>query len=86
MNILIWLVLGAVAGWIAGLLMKGAGFGLIGNIVVGIVGSFLGGYLAGFFGIAGAEASGFNLPSILTAVLGACVLLFIISLLKRNRT
>ena len=84
MNILIWLLLGAVAGWLAGLLMKGRGFGLFGNIVVGIVGSLLGGYLAGVLGISGAQASGFNLPSLLTAVLGACVLLFIISLIKKT--
>lgn len=83
MNFLIWILLGAIAGWIAGQLMKGGGFGLIGNIIVGIVGSFVGGWLAGVLGISGAETSGLNIPSILTAVGGAVVLLFVIGLIKR---
>lgn len=83
MGILIWLLLGAISGWIAGQLMKGRGLGLVGNIIVGIIGSVVGGYLAGVFGIAGAQATGINIPSILTAVAGACVLLFVVSLVKK---
>ena len=83
MSIVIWILLGAVAGWIAGQIMKGRGLGTIGNIVVGIVGSFLGGWLAGKLGIAGAVTGGFSIASILTAVVGAVVLLFIIGLVKR---
>jgi uncharacterized membrane protein YeaQ/YmgE (transglycosylase-associated protein family) len=82
-SILVWIVLGIIAGWLAGQLIKGGGFGLIGNIVVGIVGSFLGGWLAGELGIAGAQTGGLNLASILTATGGAVVLLFIISLVKK---
>lgn len=77
MGIIIWLVLGAVAGWLAGTIMKGGGFGLVGNIIVGIVGSAIGGFLFG--GMIGGGAIG----SIITAVLGAIVLLFIIGLIKR---
>ena len=82
-NILIWLILGAVAGWLAGQIMKGRGFGTVGNIVVGIVGSFFGGWLAPQLGIAGAATGGLSIPSILTAVGGAVVLLFIIGLIKK---
>ena len=82
-SIIIWVLLGAVAGWVAGQIMKGGGFGTIGNIVVGIVGSFIGGWLAGQLGITGAAVGGFSIASILTAVAGSCVLLFAISLFKK---
>lgn len=82
-SIIIWILLGAVAGWLAGILMKGKGFGTVGNIVVGIVGSFLGGWLAGQLGIAGAQTGGFSIASILTAAAGASVLLFFIGLVKK---
>ncbi len=82
-QILIWMLLGAVAGWLAGQIVKGHGFGTLGNIVVGIVGSFLGGWLGGQLGIAGATTGGFSLASVVTAVIGAVVLLFLIGLIKR---
>jgi len=78
MNLLIFLLIGAVAGWIAGNLMKGAGFGLIGNMVVGVVGAFIGKYIFGFLGFAFAGMMG----TLMAAVLGAVVLIFIISLIK----
>lgn len=84
MSILIWLILGAIAGWAAGQLMKGSGLGLVGNIVVGIVGSFLGGWLAGQLGISGSETGGLSIASIITAIVGASLLLFIIGLVKKN--
>lgn len=82
-NILIWIVLGAIAGFLAGKILKGRGFGLVGNIIIGIAGSFVGGWLAGVLGIVGAQASGINIPSILTAVGGAIVLLLAISFIKK---
>ena len=82
-SILVWVALGAVAGWIAGQLFKGRGLGLTGNIIVGILGSFLGGWLAPKLGIAGAAVGGFSVASILTAVGGAVILLFIIGILKK---
>ena len=79
-GILIWLLIGAVAGWLAGSLVKGGGFGLIGDIVVGIVGAVIGGWLAGVLGIA---IGGGLIGSILIATLGAVVLLLIVRVIKR---
>jgi uncharacterized membrane protein YeaQ/YmgE (transglycosylase-associated protein family) len=77
---LIWILLiGAVAGWLAGLVMKGRGFGLIGNIVVGIIGAFLGSFLLAVFGIVFWGILG----SLLTAFIGAVALLFVIGLIKK---
>jgi Predicted membrane protein len=83
-GLVIWLAVGALAGFIAGNIMKGGGFGTVGNIIVGIIGSFVGGWLATFLGIGGADASGgLNIASIVTSVVGACVLLFIVGLVKK---
>jgi uncharacterized membrane protein YeaQ/YmgE (transglycosylase-associated protein family) len=78
-SILVFLFVGAVAGWLAGTIMKGGGFGLLGNIVVGIIGAFLGGFLFGLLGI----AAGGLLGAILSATVGAMVLLFVIGLIKK---
>ena len=78
--LIIWLVIGAVAGWLAGLIMEGYGFGLIGNIVVGIVGALIAGWLLpklGFVLIGGIGAA------IINAVIGAVVLLAVIGLFKK---
>jgi len=80
-SILIWLALGAIAGFIAGQLMKGRGFGVVGNIIVGILGSFLGGFIFSQLGVSTGDGM---LGSIFTAVIGAVVLLFIVGLVKRN--
>jgi uncharacterized membrane protein YeaQ/YmgE (transglycosylase-associated protein family) len=79
MGLLIFLVIGAVAGWLAGTIMKGGGFGLLGNIVVGIVGGILGGFL---FGLLGLVAYGL-IGSIVTATVGAVVLLYLVRLIKK---
>ena len=79
-GLLIFLAIGAVAGWLAGQLMKGGGFGLLGDIVVGILGSVAGGYL---FGLLGISAGGGLAGSIVTATVGAMALLFLIRLIKR---
>jgi uncharacterized membrane protein YeaQ/YmgE (transglycosylase-associated protein family) len=73
-----WLVIGALAGWIAGKLMKGGGFGLVGNIIVGIVGAVVGGLV---FDILGFEMDDGFVGSLITAVLGAVILLWIVRLL-----
>lgn len=78
-GVLIFLAIGALAGWIAGILMKGRGFGLIGNMVVGIVGAIIGGFVFGLLGI----SAGGLLGLIVTATVGAALLLFIVSVLKR---
>ncbi|UJF24251.1 GlsB/YeaQ/YmgE family stress response membrane protein [Suttonella sp. R2A3] len=82
MSIIAWLVVGLVAGWLAGLVVKGGGFGLIGDIIVGVIGAFIGGWLGGVLGFA-TQTSGINLPTIGTAFLGAVVLLAILKMIKR---
>ncbi|HEY3645462.1 MAG TPA: GlsB/YeaQ/YmgE family stress response membrane protein [Gammaproteobacteria bacterium] len=77
---LIWmLVIGAIAGWLAGLVMKGRGFGILGNIVIGIVGAVIGGFLFNALGIAFWGLLG----TLLVAFIGAVILLFIVGLIKR---
>ena len=74
MNILIWIVLGALAGWIAGMIMK-SDHGIIEDIILGIVGAFIGGLIFNFFGQSG--VTGLNIYSIVVAVVGAIVLIFL---------
>jgi uncharacterized membrane protein YeaQ/YmgE (transglycosylase-associated protein family) len=76
--LIILLIIGAIAGWLAGQIVKGYGFGLIGNIVVGVVGAFIGGWLfPGYLPLEGI------LASIISATLGAIILLIIIGLARR---
>jgi len=79
-GILAWLLIGAIAGWLAGVLVKGGGFGVLVDIIVGIVGAFIGGWLAGILGIG---VGGGMIASIITATIGAVVLLVIVRLIKR---
>lgn len=78
-DLLIFLAVGALVGWLAGLIVKGRGFGLIGNIIVGIVGAILGGYVFGWLGITTGGLAG----SIIMATIGAIILLYIIRLIKK---
>ncbi len=79
-SLLIWLVIGGVAGWLAGLIMNGGGYGLIGDIVIGIIGSVIAGWLFGTYflpmggGVAGA---------IIASTIGAVVLIFVLRLIRR---
>ena len=79
-SFLLYLLIGAVAGWIAGLIMKGGGFGLVWNIIIGIIGGFIGGWLMSLLHI----AKGGLLWELIVAVIGAVVLLFVISLIKKK--
>ncbi len=79
-NLIAWLIIGAIAGWLAGTFVKGGGFGLIGDIVVGIIGAFIGGWLAGVFHI---HVGGGWISTILTAAAGAIVLLIILRAVRR---
>jgi uncharacterized membrane protein YeaQ/YmgE (transglycosylase-associated protein family) len=76
---LIFLAIGAVAGWLAGVILKGGGFGLLVNIVVGILGAIVGGFAFGLLGI----SAGGILGSIITATVGAVFLLFTVGLIKK---
>ena len=80
---LYFILIGLIAGWIAGRIMKGRGFGLLGNIVVGIVGAWLGNFLFGLLGIALFSAQYSTLELIVTATVGALVLLYVVGLIKK---
>jgi uncharacterized membrane protein YeaQ/YmgE (transglycosylase-associated protein family) len=82
MGILAWIVVGLIAGWLAGELMRGSGFGLVGNIVVGIVGALLGGFLASALFNVADPLTGFNITTLIIAFLGAVVLLGLLSLFR----
>jgi uncharacterized membrane protein YeaQ/YmgE (transglycosylase-associated protein family) len=77
----IFLVIGGVAGWLAGMLFKGGGFGLIGNLVVGVLGALLGGWL---FKVLKISVGGEWIGPIITATVGAIVLLALLGLVKRR--
>jgi uncharacterized membrane protein YeaQ/YmgE (transglycosylase-associated protein family) len=79
-SLIAWLIVGAIAGWLAGLIVKGFGFGLIGNIVVGIIGAVIAGYLLPRLGIGLGVGM---VAAIINAVIGAVVLLVIIGLVRR---
>lgn len=82
MNILVWIIFGALAGWIASIVMgRNRQMGALANIIVGIVGAFIGGWIMNQFGAAG--VTGFNVNSLLVAILGAIVLLFVVGLVRR---
>jgi uncharacterized membrane protein YeaQ/YmgE (transglycosylase-associated protein family) len=82
-NILLWIILGAVAGWLASLVMgRDAEMGAIANIVVGILGAFVGGLLMNLFGEA--DTTGFNLYSLIVAFIGSIALLFLYGLVRRS--
>jgi uncharacterized membrane protein YeaQ/YmgE (transglycosylase-associated protein family) len=79
-GLIILLIVGAVAGWLAGVIMKGFGFGLIGNIVVGIVGAAIASWLFPYLGV---SLGGGIVGAIIAATIGAIILLFVIGLVKR---
>ena len=79
-SIIIWLIVGAIAGWLAGMVVKGGGFGLIGDIIVGIVGAVIAGWLLPRLGIV---IGGGIIAAIIDAFIGAVILLLIVKLIKR---
>ena len=78
--LIIILIIGAIAGWLAGLIVRGMGFGLLGNIVVGIVGAFIANWLLPQIGIV---IGGGMIAAVINATIGAVILLFAIGLIKR---
>jgi uncharacterized membrane protein YeaQ/YmgE (transglycosylase-associated protein family) len=79
-SLLSFLIIGAIAGWIAGKLMRGGGFGILGNMVLGVLGAVIGGFV---FGMVGVTAGGL-MGSLVTAVIGAAILLFVVGLFKKD--
>jgi uncharacterized membrane protein YeaQ/YmgE (transglycosylase-associated protein family) len=78
-NLLYFLLIGLAAGWLAGKVMKGSGYGLIGDLIIGVVGAFLGGWIFGLLHI----AAGGLLGLLVTAFVGAVVLVWLLRMLKR---
>ncbi len=82
MGIVAWIVVGLIAGWLAGMVMKGGGYGVVGDIVLGIIGAIVGGWLgANFLGLG---VSGINVESILVAAVGAVIVVFASRLVMRG--
>ena len=79
-SIIVWLIVGAIAGWLAGMVVRGGGFGLIGDIIVGIIGAVIAGWLLPRIGII--IGSGF-IAAVINAFIGAVILLIILRLLRR---
>jgi uncharacterized membrane protein YeaQ/YmgE (transglycosylase-associated protein family) len=79
MSWILFLLIGLIAGWLAGKIMRGAGFGLIGDLIVGIIGALLGGWL---FGVLGFHAGGL-IGSLIVALVGALIFLWLLRLIKR---
>lgn len=79
MGILSWIIVGLIAGWLAGVIMRGSGYGILGDIVLGIIGALIGGFLASaVFGIQ-SPVSGFNLGTLIVALLGA---IFVVAIVR----
>jgi len=81
MHIIGFLIIGLIAGWLAGKIMSGGGYGLVGDLVVGVVGAFIGGFLFDSMGVAQGRGA---IGSLIVAVIGAVILLFIVRLIKRS--
>ncbi|MGQ0627339.1 MAG: GlsB/YeaQ/YmgE family stress response membrane protein [Phycisphaerales bacterium] len=81
MNIVYFLLIGIVAGFLAGLLTKGRGFGIVGNLIIGALGALLGGFLFGLLGLTTTNLLG----SLVSATVGALVLLFLLSLVAKRK-
>lgn len=81
MSILAWIVVGLIAGWLAGMVMKGGGYGVVGDIIIGIVGGLLGGFLATVIFGMGDAVNGINILSIVTAFIGSVILIALVRVL-----
>lgn len=78
MGLLTWIIVGLIAGWLAGLVMKGGGYGIIGDIILGIIGAVVGGFLASALFKVPNAVSGFNLTTLIVAFLGAVIVVAIV--------
>jgi len=78
MGLLIWIIVGIIAGWLAGLVMKGGGYGVIGDMILGIIGALVGGFLAGAIFNIPNPISGFNITTLIIAFLGAIVVVAVV--------
>ena len=84
MSIIAWIVLGLIAGWLAGQIMRGGGYGLVGDIVLGVLGALIGGWITG--AVLGRDmVNGFNIETLIVAVVGAIILIAISRLFTGRR-
>jgi len=86
MNILVWIIVGLVAGFLAGQVMRGGGYGLIGDIIIGVLGGLLGGWIGTTFLNIDAGVNGINLQSILVAFAGAVLLILVLRMIGGRRS
>jgi uncharacterized membrane protein YeaQ/YmgE (transglycosylase-associated protein family) len=84
-GLIAWIIIGALAGWITGKIMKGSGFGFIMDMVVGLIGALIGGFLSVHLGLGGVDQHGL-IMSIVIAVIGAVILTLIVRLISGNRS
>ena len=80
MGVIVWLIVGAIAGWLAGVIVKGGGFGLIGNIVIGIIGAIVAGWILPLFGVL---IGGGFFAQVINAAIGAIIVLLVVAFIKR---
>ncbi len=85
MDLLAWIVVGLIAGWLAGVIVKGGGYGIIGDIILGIVGALVGGFLASFLLGMPSPLTGINITTIIVAIIGAIIVVFIFRALAGAR-
>ena len=85
MNFILWLIVGGIVGWLASLIMRDAGQGILLNVVIGIVGAFIGGWLISPLVGTGTINEGFSIGSFLVSLVGAIILLAIVNLFRRGR-
>ena len=83
MSIIGWIILGLLAGWLAGKIMRGSGYGFLGDVLLGLLGAVVGGWITG--ALLGVDVTGLNIPSLIVAVLGACLLVAISRALTGRR-
>lgn len=82
-NIVIWIIVGIVVGWIASYLLRGKGLGIPGNIIVGVIGGFLGTWLSGYFGITSSISENIGASGVVAAFLGAIVTIMLVAAISR---
>jgi uncharacterized membrane protein YeaQ/YmgE (transglycosylase-associated protein family) len=83
LGLISWIVIGIISGWLAGLVMKGQGFGCLGNMIIGIIGALVGGWLAAALFNVPRAITGINISTIVVSFLGAVLILYIAGLLKK---
>ncbi|HLH26636.1 MAG TPA: GlsB/YeaQ/YmgE family stress response membrane protein [Chloroflexota bacterium] len=84
MSIIGWIILGLIAGWLAGLIMRGGGYGIIGDIILGIIGALVGGFISS--ALLGIDVTGFNVTSLVIAVVGAIIVIAIARAVSPRRS